>query len=67
MRGDAAEGRDYDPQRLSWLWRVTSEADQRIIEQNQQGVSSRYYRPGPYGPMERKLQRFVEWYVRQVS
>jgi len=37
VRGDAVAGVDYDVDRLTWLWRVTSEADKRIIELNQQG------------------------------
>ena len=67
VRGDACEGRDYDRERLVWLWRVTSEADQRIIEKNQEGVKSRYYRPGPYGPMERQPRRFAAWYLAQLA
>ena len=67
VRGDACEGRDYDRERLVWLWRVTSEADQRIIEKNQEGVNSRYYRPGPYGPMERQPRRFAAWYLAQLA
>ena len=45
---DAREGVDYQNERLRWMWDVTSIADKRIIEQNQQGVNSRYYEPGPY-------------------
>ena len=48
VRGDAREGVDYDRTKLTWLWRVTSEADKRITEDNQAGVNSRYYTPGPY-------------------
>ena len=47
VRGDAREGVDYDLDRLTWLWRVTSEADKRITEDNQQGVGSRYYGRAP--------------------
>jgi Rieske 2Fe-2S family protein len=67
VRGDAVEGRVYDRERLVWLWRVTSEADLRIIEKNQEGVNSRYYRPGPYGPMERQPRRFGAWYLAQIA
>ena len=63
----AREGRDYDLARLKWMWHVTSIADQRIIDQNQQGVNSRYYAPGPYGPMEGQTRAFVEWYLQQVA
>ena len=47
VRADARAGVDYDVERLTWLWRVTSVADKRIIELNQQGINSRYYEPGP--------------------
>jgi len=67
VKGDAREGVDYDRERLTWLWRVTSDADKLIIEKNQEGVNSRYYRPGPYGPMESQPRRFSEWYLRQIA
>jgi phenylpropionate dioxygenase-like ring-hydroxylating dioxygenase large terminal subunit len=64
---DAAEGEDYDGGRLIWLWDVTSVSDKRIIDENQQGVSSRFYQPGPYGPMEPAARAFAEWYLQQMS
>jgi phenylpropionate dioxygenase-like ring-hydroxylating dioxygenase large terminal subunit len=67
VRGDAREGRDYDPEKLTWLWKVTSEADKRIIEHNQLGVNSRYYRPGPYAPMEYNTIAHVDWYLREIA
>ncbi len=67
VRGDAREGADYDLGRLTWLWRVTSEADKRIIEHNQLGVNSRYYEPGPYAPMETSTRRFTEWYLQEIA
>lgn len=67
VRGDAREGEDYERERLTWLWHVTSVADKQIIDQNQQGVNSRYYAPGPYGPMEAQTRSFVEWYLAQVG
>jgi phenylpropionate dioxygenase-like ring-hydroxylating dioxygenase large terminal subunit len=67
VRNDAQEGSDYDRGRLTWMWDVTSVADKLIIDQNQQGVNSRYYRPGPYGPMESETRSFVEWYMDQIA
>ena len=67
VRNDAEEGRDYDLERLTWLWHVTTEADKTIIERNQQGVRSRYYRPGPYAPMEWASRQFVEWYLLRMG
>ncbi len=66
VREDAREGDDYDRERLAWMWHVTSVADKRILDQNQKGVNSRYYAPGPYGPMEAQTRSFVEWYLGQV-
>jgi Rieske 2Fe-2S family protein len=59
----AREGTDYDRGELIWLWDVTTVADKRIIENNQQGVHSRFYEPGPLSQMEDFTRRFMEWYV----
>ncbi|MDT8319981.1 MAG: aromatic ring-hydroxylating dioxygenase subunit alpha [Xanthomonadales bacterium] len=67
VRGDAVEGRDYDRDRLTWLWDVTTDADKAIIERNQQGVKSRYYEPGPYSHMEDYTWKFLEWYLEAVK
>ncbi|HYB08297.1 MAG TPA: aromatic ring-hydroxylating dioxygenase subunit alpha [Alphaproteobacteria bacterium] len=67
VRADAREGVDYDPGRLTWLWKVTSEEDKRIVEDNQLGINSRYYEPGPYAPMEHFTNRFVEWYLGEIA
>ena len=65
--GDAVEGKDYDYDSLVWLWDVTSIADKTIIERNQKGVKSTFYRPGPYSPMEDWTLRFRDWYLDLVS
>jgi Rieske 2Fe-2S family protein len=67
VHGDAEAGRDYDLEKLTWLWKVTSEADKRIIEHNQLGVNSRFYRPGPYAPMEYNTIAYVDWYLREIA
>jgi Rieske 2Fe-2S family protein len=67
VKGDAAEGRDYSLDSLTWLWDVTSVADKRIIETNQAGVRSRAYRPGPFSLMEPGTQAYVERYVRELE
>jgi Rieske 2Fe-2S family protein len=64
---EARPGVDYDPERLTWLWKVTSLADKRIIELNQQGISSRYYEPGPYSEMEQDTRRFIEWLLAELK
>lgn len=60
VRSDAREGLDYDLRRLIWLWTVTSLADKRIIEVNQQGVKSRFYEPSAYTPMEVLTLNFTD-------
>ena len=68
VRGDAREGVDYDVERVTWLWRVTAGADKQIIEQNHLGVTSRYYRPGPYAlPIENSSRRFAEWVLHEIA
>ncbi|SDE42868.1 aromatic ring-hydroxylating oxygenase subunit alpha [Ruegeria marina] len=64
---DAVEGRDYDKDRLTWLWDVTTESDKLIIEKNQEGVNSRFYEPGPFSPMESHTRWFVESYLRTIA
>jgi Rieske 2Fe-2S family protein len=67
VRGDAREGVDYDREQLTWLWRVTSEADKRITEANQQGVNSSFYEPGPYAPVEPNAIHWVAWYLEEIA
>lgn len=63
VNGSAVEGKDYDRGELTWLWDVTTIADQHIIERNQAGVDSRFYEPGPLSPMEEFTGLFLQWYV----
>ena len=67
VEGGAREGVDYQKDSLIWMWHVTSIADKRIIEDNQQGVNSRYYEPGPYTEMEVLSRKFSEWYLREIA
>ena len=67
VREDAEEGRDYDRERLTWLWDVTTKADKFIIEKNQQGVNSRYYEPGPLAGMEAFTKRFLDLYLERMG
>lgn len=66
VRGDAVEGKDYDVDELMWLWDVTTEADKRIIVDNWKGVSSRFYKPGPFSEMEHEEQQFVDWVLHEL-
>ena len=63
---NAEEGRDYDLEKLTWLWTVTTESDKTIIFNNQRGVNSKFYQPGPLSDMEDFLSSFVEWYLNQI-
>jgi len=67
VRSDAREGIDYDISNLTWLWDVTTKADQQIIENNQKGVNSRYYSSGTLSEMEHFLQSFLRWYLVALS
>ena len=66
VRKDAVEGRDFDPEKVSWLWRVTGEADARTCEDNQKGVDSRVYEPGTYSLVEGQVEEFILLYLRQL-
>ena len=67
VRGDAEEGKDYNKEKLTWLWDVTTQADKAIIERNQQGVNSRYYVPGPLSEMEEYTWKFLSWYLDNMK
>jgi phenylpropionate dioxygenase-like ring-hydroxylating dioxygenase large terminal subunit len=64
---EAVEGRDYQVEALTWLWANTLREDQKITEDNQAGVNSRFYRPGPHSKEEQPLDEFLQWYLRQIS
>jgi len=64
---DAEEGKDYDKEKLMWLWDVTTYADETIIVNNQKGVDSFKYEPGPYTDKEKSARRFIKWYLDELS
>jgi Rieske 2Fe-2S family protein len=60
---DAVEGVDYSIDELTAVWNATNDQDRRIVEENQRGVSSPAYEPGPYSPVhEGGVTQFVDWY-----
>jgi len=67
VNGDAEEGKDYDKDKLIWLWDVTTVADKRIIENNALGVNSRYYVPGPLSQMEDYTWKYMSWYLQAIK
>ena len=64
---DAEEGKDYNLEEMKWMWDVTTIADKRIIENNQKGVLSDKYVPGPLSQMEKGLEKFKSWYLRHLE
>ncbi|MGE6786241.1 aromatic ring-hydroxylating oxygenase subunit alpha [Ensifer adhaerens] len=65
--GKAEEGRDYDLEKLTWLWKVTTDEDKAIIEHTARGVRSHYFVPGPIAPMEQNELRYINWYLDEIS
>jgi glycine betaine catabolism A len=60
---DAVEGVDYDVAHLTDLWTRTNSEDKQLAENNQVGVNSIGYTPGPYSQdAEMLTQRFTDWY-----
>ena len=64
---DAEEGKDYDKDKLMWLWDVTTYADEMIIVNNQKGVNSIKYKSGPYTDKEQSTRRFIKWYLSELK
>jgi Rieske 2Fe-2S family protein len=65
---DAVEGVDYDVERLSALWTITNLQDRDLVENNQRGVNSPGYRPGPYSQEAESLViDFVDWYCARAG
>ncbi|WP_374425749.1 aromatic ring-hydroxylating dioxygenase subunit alpha [Paracoccus sp. (in: a-proteobacteria)] len=65
---DAVEGKDYDLKALTEVWINTNDEDRRVVEENQKGIRSPAYEPGPYSPnQEEGVIHFVDWYVRTMQ
>lgn len=61
---DAVEGRDYDLARLTEVWTATNDEDRRVVEENQAGIASPAYEPGPYSRrQESGVMQFIDWYL----
>jgi Rieske 2Fe-2S family protein len=66
--GDAVEGRDYTLERLLPIWDITNRQDWTICEDQQAGVSSRAYAPGPFSLIrERNVAHFEDWYLGELG
>jgi Rieske 2Fe-2S family protein len=65
---DAVEGRDYDLATLLPFWELTSQQDWELCEQNQIGVRSAAFTPGPYSrTREYNVIRYTEWYLHAIA
>jgi Rieske 2Fe-2S family protein len=65
---DAVEGVDYNLKTLTEVWMATNESDRRVCQENQVGVNSPAYVPGPYSPVhEAGVAQFVDWYCRHLE
>jgi len=65
--GKAVEGKDYTLDRLLPIWDITNRQDWKICEDQQAGVSSPGYRPGPYSTLrERNVAHFDDWYIGEM-
>jgi Rieske 2Fe-2S family protein len=60
---EAREGVDFTVDDLTGVWTSTNLQDRELAENNQRGINSIGYRPGPYadGPEELVI-RFNDWY-----
>lgn len=64
---DAVEGVDYNLKDLTVVWEHTNEEDRRVVEDNQAGINSPAYQPGPYSTShEDGVIQFVSWYLDRM-
>jgi Rieske 2Fe-2S family protein len=65
---NAEEGRDYELDRLLPFWQLTAEQDWEICLNQQRGVNSRAYVPGPLSIYkEYNVDNFLRWYLRRLG
>jgi len=65
---DAVEGRDYDLKRLTEVWEATNDEDRLVVEENQKGILSPAYEPGPYSPQQESgVAQFIDWYCTTMT
>jgi len=65
---DAVEGVDYDLEDLTRVWLATNDQDSRIVHENQIGMNSPAYEPGPLSHThESGVAQFVDWYCSRLQ
>ncbi|MFT3689769.1 aromatic ring-hydroxylating oxygenase subunit alpha [Paenirhodobacter sp.] len=64
---DAVEGVDYDLKTLTEVWINTNDEDRQVVEENQKGILSPAYEPGPYSTLQEEgVIQFVDWYAEMM-
>ncbi|MEM9630852.1 MAG: aromatic ring-hydroxylating dioxygenase subunit alpha [Pseudomonadota bacterium] len=64
---NAVEGVDYDVKRLSEVWVATNDEDRRVVEDNQDGINSPAYAPGPLSVVQESgVLQFANWYCETL-
>jgi Rieske 2Fe-2S family protein len=67
---DSPKQPNYDVQRVIEVWKATGEQDWELSVNNQRGIESTRYRPGPYVRgygLEDPLVMFIDWYMREIA
>jgi glycine betaine catabolism A len=65
---DAVAGVDYNLERLIEVWTATNDQDRALAENNQRGVKSIAYAPGPYSQVtEQLVLRLMDWYCASAE
>ncbi|NTT87835.1 aromatic ring-hydroxylating oxygenase subunit alpha [Tabrizicola fusiformis] len=65
---DAMEGVDYDLKTLTEVWMATNDEDRIVVEENQKGILSPAYEPGPYSIIQEEgVIQFVDWYCNLMT
>ncbi|MBD3894890.1 aromatic ring-hydroxylating dioxygenase subunit alpha [Halomonas sp. ML-15] len=68
VHADAVAGVDYDPEQLRKVWDATNDQDRRLAEENQRGINSKAYEPGPYSATyEFGVIDFIDWYSERMQ
>ncbi|MBU2957785.1 aromatic ring-hydroxylating dioxygenase subunit alpha [Paracoccus sp. 1_MG-2023] len=65
---DAVEGVDYDLADLTHVWMHTNDEDRIVVEENQAGILSPAYEPGPYSTLQEEgVIQFTDWYCATMA
>ncbi len=65
---DAVEGVDYQLPNLTEVWINTNDEDRQVVEENQKGILSPAYEPGPYSRIQEEgVIQFIDWYCNLMT